>query len=90
MWGVITVTAGSIQEKGGGLVLNVLTSTEKLETDRQANIDRRFDRHTPISYKQEELKDRRERQTGEIKIHRQTERRRWHKNKSKNETGRRR
>jgi hypothetical protein len=47
----------------------VLTSTEKLETDRQANIDRRFDRHTPISDKQEELKDRRERHTVKINIH---------------------
>ena len=69
-----------------------MTSTEKLETDRQTGrqADRRLDRHMTISDKQEELKDRRERQTGEIKIHRQTERRRWHKNKSKNETGRRR
>ncbi len=51
----------------------MLTSIEKLETDRQTNTDRRFDRHTPISDKQEELKDRRERQTDEIKIHRQTQ-----------------
>ncbi len=53
----------------------MLTSAEKLETDRQANTDRRLDRHTPISDKQERRAglDRRERQSDETKVQRQAE-----------------
>jgi hypothetical protein len=62
-------------EEGGGGVGPKCADQHREIRDRQAGrqADRRLDRHTPISDKQEELKDRRERQTDEIKIHRQAQ-----------------